>query len=157
MSWFEDISSFLGNVGGSLGSLFEGGGNTQGNNANTPTGTVISNSQNQNEGGGVWSNVLMQSLLNAGLGLGKEYFSQTRNKKLLEEYAKQKQAENKFEMEKSDKANAAMLAANRMRSLADLYGNYMNVVSRGGGSVADSAISTGQLATNAINNRAARL
>lgn len=154
MSWLSDAANSLGSVfgeddlGDTIATFFEPG----------PGGGVVP-AKNTQEGGGLWSSQFLGSALNAGLGLAGTYFKTSQDKKLAEEYAKQKLAE----IEAAKKAGGggggagAALKIAKMNNLSALYQNWAALAQKGGENMSAATLATGKMMQDPINVRLARL
>lgn len=168
MSWLTDVGDWIGsglgagNIGSSIGSLFDVG------------STVVGSSDSNQKGDGLFGDSnLFGSLISAGTALAGIYFQQTGSKELAEEAAKQRMQELAYAAAHQKEtgggagARAAIEAAKiqaatakhvaKMNNLADLYSNWAGMTAKSGADLGDLAIRGGQAIAQPLITRAARL
>lgn len=131
MSWLSSITD-------SVGSIF--GADTVGSDAGdwitTNIGDLWASPDTGGKGNGVFAGTgFYKGLLDAGLGLAGTYATQKENRKLAEEYAKQRKAELDYMKEMEAKKLAVAGGAARASTLAGLYSNYGSAQQRMGESL----------------------
>lgn len=113
--------------------------------------TVIGSKDEGQKGGGIFGSDLWPSLIQAGTSLVGIYANQKEQRKLAEEYAKQRQAELEYAKSQAGGGGGASKA-----TLAQLYAAYANAVGESGTNFAKNANDTAANIIAGMNARAAR-
>jgi hypothetical protein len=161
MSWLTDLGDAVGSIFGTGNDWGSQAGGWLEDSFGLDSSTVIPGSDPGQKGGGLFSDSgFYKSLLNAGVGMGGIYANQKQNRQMLEEYAKQREAEINWDKEKFAQELAlgyAKVKAQKKATLGSLYGAYGSSQQQMGESLGNQSIRIGENVSSPFAARAARL